>query len=334
MRGKLLIRGVNMDRPIIANWIKFKKINNETFMVRNLLDDSEYELDSYYVWFAHQLDGKTDPLSIDKDLTVEDVYDVLKELEAYDIIRSKHFLSLNIFNLLLTLWKPKVSYTLRIISYFANLIIQISFMPLLVMAIWRFLNSPFDINLDLYFVGLMFGTLAGITLHEIAHTVACLGYGGKVFEIGAMLRCFIPGAYVLMNVRNIKNRMHRVQISAAGVEVNIILFSIFLILAVENNVLSGFFYGASICNLLLALVNLTFAEGLDGMTIIGELLGIEDLVEEANNVVKSKAKRNTLINKGMAGKGIVIVCYIIKFLQISMPILVAVNIIEVLLWIL
>lgn len=323
-----------MSYPVITNWVKFKRIDNKTYLVKNLLDDSECEMDCYYIWFAHQLDGKTDPYIIDKELTKEEVCDVLEELEYYDIIRCKRFLSKNIFNLLVTLWKPKSTKTLRLIAFLINFVFLISFIPLIVIAIWRFLNSPFDISMDYYFSGLLFGVVSGMVLHETAHFVACLGYGGSVFEIGVMLRYFIPGAYVLMDVKNIKNKMHRIQVFAAGVEMNLILSSIFLILALEINSISGFFYGASICNVMFAFINLTFAEGLDGMTIIGELLGVDDLPGKAKGIVKNKRLRIALMSKGVTGKCIVALCYIIKALQISMPILIAVNIMEVFLWIL
>lgn len=323
-----------MSYPVITNWVKFKRIDNKTYLVKNLLDDSEYEMDSYYVWFARQLDGITDPYTIDNELSEDEVYDVLEELDDYDVIRNKRFLSKNVFNMLVTLWKPKSTKTLRLIAVLINSVILISFIPLIIIAIWRFLNSPFDINLDYYFSGLLFGVVIGMVLHETAHFVACLGYGGSVFEIGVMLRYFIPGAYVLMDVKSIKNKMHRVQVFAAGVEMNLILSSIFLILALEINSMSGFFYGAFVCNVMFAFVNLTFAEGLDGMTIIGEFLGIDDLPEKAKEIVKNKRKRKALTSKGVTGKCTVAMCYIIKALQISIPILIAVNIMEVFLWIL
>lgn len=323
-----------MSYPVIANWVKFKRIDNETYLVKNLLDDTEYEMDSYYVWFARQLDGKTDPYTIDNDLSEDDVYDVLEELDDYDVVRNKHFLSKNVFNLLVTLWKPKVTKPLRLISYLFNSIILVSFLPLLAIALWRLMNSPFDISLDYYLGGMLFGVVSGMLLHETAHFVACVGYGGSVFEIGVMLRYFMPGAYVLMDVKNIKNKMHKIQIFAAGVEMNLVLSSIFLILALEISLLSGFFYGAFVCNIMFALVNLTFAEGLDGMTIIGELLQIDDLPGKAKGIVKNKRKRKALMNKGIVGKALVVVCYIIRILQISMPILVVLNILEVLLWVL
>lgn len=90
--------------------------------------------------------------------------------------------------------------------------------------------------------GSVVGMLIGLVMHELGHMFACLTYGGRVFKVGVMLQFLLmPGAYVLMNESNIKKRMKRVQVSAAGIEMNLILTAIFLFLSARFEVLSGFF---------------------------------------------------------------------------------------------
>ena len=89
-----------------------------------------------------------------------------------------------------------------------------------------------------------------------------------------------------MNKNRIKNRMKRIQIIAAGIEMNLLLAAVCLIFAAEIEWLSGFFFGACIQNVFLALINLTFINGFDGMTIISELLGIEGLADRATTIIK------------------------------------------------
>lgn len=322
-----------MAHPITANWIRFKRISENEYNIINLLHDEEIATDAYTVWFTRQLNGKRNPYLIDKSKSKEDIDLLLGKLEAENVIRDKRFFSKFFLFLLVTIWRPKITENFRIASFIINGLLLISFLPLLAFSMFYFLYYTYDINFDYMIVGSVAGMLIGLVMHELGHMFACLAYGGRVFEVGVMLQFLLmPGAYVLMNESNIKNRMRRVQVSAAGIEMNLLLTAIFLFLSAMFESLSGLFLGAAIQNIFLALLNLTFVDGFDGMTIMCELLGVECIVSKAKRITKSKHKRKRLKKDGISGKATIAVSYILRGIQIALPLILALNIMGVISW--
>lgn len=322
-----------MAHPITANWIRFKRISENEYKIINLLHDEEIATDAYTVWFTRQLNGKRNPYLIDKSKSKEDIDLLLAKLEAENVIRDKRFFSKFFLFLLVTIWRPKITENFRIASFIINGLLLISFLPLLAFSIFYFLYYTYAINFDYMIAGSVAGMLIGLVMHELGHMFACLAYGGRVFEVGVMLQFLLmPGAYVLMNESNIKNRMRRVQVSAAGIEMNLLLTAIFLFLSAMFESLSGLFLGAAIQNIFLALLNLTFVDGFDGMTIMCELLGVECIVSKAKRITKSKHKRKRLKKDGISGKATIAVSYILRGIQIALPLILALNIMGVISW--
>lgn len=321
-----------MKYPTLANWIRFKRISENEYEIVNLLHDEEIQSDAYTVWFARQLNGRRNPYRIDKRKSNEDVDLLLDELEAENIIRDKRFLSKFFLYLLVTVWRPRVTSNLRLFSFFVNGLLLIAWLPLLTFSIYYYLNNLYDLSIDYITIGSFAGLFIGMIMHELGHMFACLAYGGRVFEVGVMLQFFIPGAYVLMNESNIKKRTRRIQVSAAGVEMNLLLTAIFLIMSAKFEPLSGFFLGASIQNVFLALLNLTFVNGFDGMTIMSELLGVEGLADRAKRITKSNLRKRRLRKDGVSGKATIAVSYILRGIQIALPLIFALNIVGVVSW--
>lgn len=322
-----------MKHPTLANWIRFKKVSENEYEIVDLLHDEKIQTDAYKVWFARQLNGKRNPYRIDKNKSKEEVDLLLRELEAENVIRDKRFFSKFFLFLLVTVWQPKVTNNFRIASYIVNGLLLISFLPLSVFSIFYFLYYTYDINFDYMIVGSITGMLIGLVMHELGHMFACLAYGGRVFEVGVMLQFLLmPGAYVLMNESNIKKRMRRVQISAAGIEMNLLLSALFLIFSVNFEMLSGFYIAAAIQNIFLALLNLTLVDGFDGMSIMGELLGVENVINKARRITRFKFKRKKLENDGVSGNATIAVCYVLRGIQIALPLILALNIVGVITW--
>lgn len=322
-----------MKHPTLANWIRFKKVSENEYEIVDLLHDEKNQTDAYTVWFVRQLNGKRNPYLIDKGKSKEDIDLLLGELEADNVIRDKRFLSKFFLFLLVTIWQPKVTSSLRIVSFFINELLLISFLPFLAFSILYFLNYTYDVNFDYITIGSVVGLIIGLVMHELSHMISCLGYGGRVFEVGVMLQFLLmPGAYVLMNESKIKKRMRRVQVSAAGIEMNLLLTAIFLIISARFESLSGFFLGAAIQNVFLALLNLTLVDGFDGMAIMGELLGVENVISKARRITRFKFKRKKLEKDGISGKATIAVCYILRGIQIALPLIFALNIVGVITW--
>lgn len=319
-----------IKRPIVANWIKFEQISEDEYIVRDLLfdedDDEEFTLSAEIVWFAKQLDGETDPHTFDSELSRGRVNLYLDILDAAGVIRDKRFLSKKLTDLMITLWQPKVTTKVRMVALLLNTLLMVSFLPVFLLSVNQFILNIGNISFDYLLGGIVFGIVTGTFFHEIGHLWACLGYGGQAFEVGVFFQLFLPGAYVLVKDDTIKKRMRRVQMHAAGVEMNLLLTGILILLACKISSLSGFFIGAAIQNLLMALTNMTFVNGFDGMSIIGELLGDRALYYKIKDVLKNPIFRSYLKMQGLNGEAIIFVSYILGILQLALPLLYLLNI--------
>lgn len=322
-----------MKNPIVANWIRIKKISDDEYMVKDLLFDEQFKINSYKAWFIKQLSKGIDPYKIDKNLSVAAVKRMLLDLEYDNIIRDKRFYEKSFLNYFLTIWKPQVTFPLRVFSFFINALLFILWLPVLAFSVYLCLMNWFGFAWEYMLIGSAFGILGGIVMHELGHMFACLAYGGRVFEVGVMLHGLTPGAYVLLNESCIKKRMRRVQVSAAGVEMNFLLAGIFLLLSNILYEVSGFFVGAALSNIILGLLNLTFINGFDGMNIMSELLGVEDVVRKARRVTQSRVMKRKLKKTGMNGRATIAACYVIRMVQIAYPMILIINILAVFLWI-
>lgn len=318
-----------MNYPQLANWITFKKVDDSEYLVTNFLTDEEYAMDLYTVWYAKKLNGQRDPYRIDSRLSEKDVTDILDDLEEKDMLRQGKVISRSLSSIYVTVWIPKITATLRIIAYIINKLLLILLVPLLCYSIYHFRIDYIDFGNGYFILGTIIGILVGIVLHELGHMFACLAYGGRVFEIGVMVERFIPGAYVLMDINAIKKRMQRIQVDAAGIEMNLLITTFALILASNVEYFSGFFLGVAINNVFLALLNLLFINGFDGSAIISEIFGTEIIVEKAKEITKRKGLKKQMLNKGVSGVAIVIFCYLLRAFQISLPILFFINILGV-----
>lgn len=315
-----------MSYPKLANWIRFKKISDKEYIVYDLMNNESLILDAYLVWFAGKLDGSVDPYTIDNRLTKNEVEHILSELKEKNVIRTGRLLNKSLVQVLFTLWQPKFTDIHRIIAFLLNGLLMISVLPLSVFSAYRFISDFNDLNADYIFWGMFTGVITGLIFHEFGHMISCLGYGGRVFEVGVGLQYLIPCAYVLINEKNIKNRLRRVQVSAAGVEMNLVLADICMLIAAKSQTVSGFLIGMIIQNILLAIVNLTFINGFDGMAIMNELLGVDNFVEKAKRLLKNKSKKKELAKSGFAGKATIAACYLIRSVQISLPLFVIVDV--------
>ncbi|MBQ6930870.1 MAG: hypothetical protein IJN38_01960 [Clostridia bacterium] len=315
-----------MGYPVLADWIRFKRISENKYLIIDLLNDETIETDAATVRFASQLDGKRSPYEIGRQMQGIDVGLLLDELETERVIRDKRFLFKHFLYLLVTVWRPRVTTGLRLFAFFVNGVLLVSWLPLLLFSVYYAVNNLYDLSSDYIVLGTVVGLAVGIAMHELGHMFACLAYGGRVFEVGVMLQFLLPGAYVLLNSSAVKKRMRRIQISAAGVEMNFVLTAVFLLLTVSFADLSGFFLGAAIQNAFLGFINLTFINGFDGMAIMSELLGTDELIDKAKSVIKNKRKRNSLLNDGVSGQATVAVCYALKVIQVALPLIFVLNI--------
>ena len=137
------------------------------------------------------------------------------------------------------------------------------------------------------YITLLIGTVAGIVLHELSHAIAGLAYDANVFEMGIGSQFFIPIGYALVDDHHVSQKTKRIQICAAGIEMNLSLYGVFMILAAMDVFNPSVMRWSGIINLTLAALNLLPFDGVDGIQILSIICSKEDLLDYAKNLVKN-----------------------------------------------
>lgn len=321
-----------MHYPKFANWVVLKKLNEEEFLAKNHITDEEYIIDSCTIRYAKKLDGKTNPFRIDERLSKKDVLSMLDDLEEKGLIRYGRIIDKSLSSLWVTVWIPKITASFRILACIINKLLLFLWLPMICYSLYHFKIYHLNFEEGLLISGTIAGILIGTFLHESGHIVACLAYGGRVFEMGVMMERFMPGAYVLIDVESIKERMNRIQVYAAGIEMNIIIASVNLIFASNLEWGCDFLFGIAVTNIYMALLNLLLIEDFDGSAIVSEFLGTSDIVKNAKKITKQKKLRRRMLGKGPLGIAVVAVCYLIRMFQILLYLLIALNVISIVGW--
>lgn len=310
-----------------CNWILHKRNCDGTYTLKDCLCGCEYTLGPTIGFLWRNLDGQTDPATILPNCSRHEVSAMVDALEKEELVRHSRILDK---------LKGSITYSFIISEHHTrrsslpvlfNYILLASWCLVLIVSIYFFIDNLFLFDGSYMVLGQMVGLPIGCIGHEAGHAVAGLAYGTRVLEAGVLIQHELPGAYVLLDDSHVK-RVPKVQIHAGGVEPNFLITGIALILAVFFPSLYGFFFGIALNNLLLGLINLTFIDSLDGMHIIETLLGYKPL-----DVIKSKAMRDSLKRDGFPGMLELTICYILKAMQLVYPVLLTLNVIEVVLWV-
>lgn len=326
---ELLQKEVNlMKYPMANNWLSYRRISQAEYEVIDNLSGTIYTVSSTLAKFIRRLDGQTNPYQIDPSLSAEDVREILDELREYELLRKSRILQFETGTLLVSLWIPKWNAGLHIAAHLLHRILLVSWLPAMVVGIWIFSSNIYKIQVGVSICGGIGGTIMGICMHEIAHAAAGISYRyAKVFEFGIGFENFLPCAYTMMDCSHCK-RMQRIQINAAGVEMNFWLMGVFLMLCAAFPSAGSLLFTASVYNGMLGAVNLLCLNGLDGFSILSELIGIDsdEFLTSAKKVVVSRRRRRLLRGSGLYGYAVIMLSYIICFSQVGYPLLIFMNI--------
>lgn len=315
---------------MLSSSLGFRRNSDGTYEVKDYITHSEYRVGSEIYKIMRRMNGKTSPYSIRTHLSRGEATETVEWLMENNLIRTSRVLFEDGGTKAYTLFVPKFNSSHRVIAFFLNIILMFGWLPLLVVGSYVFINNASHVNDSMMFVGYLVGLVMGIVLHELGHATSGLAYGARVFEFGVQRMYYIlPGAYVLMDEDNVKSRLRRAQINAAGAEVNFALCGLFLLCTPIFYTLNGMFLNAAICNLVLGLLNLTIYNGLDGAHVLGNLLGDDEIVNKAKAIVFNKKARSRLYSKGASGVATVAVYGLLNVAQLSFPILCILNIVEV-----
>ena len=321
--------------PMLCGWASVRVTGPNRAEVVNERTGERFEVEDRrrIVSYILRLDGRSDPYTISPWLSREEVMSVLNRLNECHLLREERFLYRGLGFFAYPLYVSRG----RRIGVKApknlNTALLISFLPILAAGILFFISHLPD-TVDVSVVGLIFGILLGVALHEGAHAAAALSYGGKVYEIGISLSFFIvPGAYVLSECGEKAGVLQDIQHNAAGIEMNGFLSGLFFFMGGLFPGLAGFCLTAALANAGLMLLNLSFHGDLDGYHIMNVLLGeAEDIVEVARDSVTLKDMRAELRRQGMTGKVKLGAYYLVIVLQYALPFSLILDIGGLFLW--
>ena len=314
-------------RPSDADCVRvINEITKESFIAENGKD---------YTGFISALDGKTDPFDIPSCYTYDERLEILDELSQYTVLRNGRWLRKTFTEMeyaLLIFHKHGGNHRIfRVL----NRLLYLLFLPILVCGFMIYYESGVEIN-ALSIPGLICGMLLGAIMHESAHACAALAYGGKVYEIGVRLSClFMPGAYIVDSSDDHLAPEKRIQLFAAGIEMNAILAGLLFIHTALFPGLADFFFSMAGANAGLILLNLTIIGGYDGCGILSVLFNKKaNIIEEAAmDSISNKRKRAFLLSKGISGR-LTLYCYCVMLLvQMALPVFFLLTVLEVISWV-
>lgn len=320
-----------MKYPKTIDTLLYKRIDKSTYHVKNGITGVVYEIGTDIVRFMNKLDGKTAPFMINTCLSDFEIEEVLDFLWANELVTKKKWKKIGLLTYGIPLFKVKTTQKMRIVSRLLNILLMISFVPIFIVGLYavKDIYKLIDQN-DFYLIGLCVGSALGVTLHECGHAIAGLGYNAHLFSCGFMIG-ITPGAFVEIDDEDehIKSSLKKAQISAAGVEMNLLLCGLSMIcMRLVNSAISLFLGGIAFSNLLLASVNLLPIIGVDGSQIINKLIGGDDLILYSDILITDKSfLRHSFSN--VRGLAEIYSCALTILSQISYPILIIANILYI-----
>lgn len=178
---------------------------------------------------------------------------------------------------------------------------------------------------------LLFGIiLSSIFLHEIGHLAAGLNYGYRFSELGILLFGIIPvGAYVAYRENKKAKCSQKIQFSLAGVEMDLLIAGICMILSRLSYSLSSTLIAAALINTILAAANLLPASGLDGESALSALFDVESISKTAQRYLSSKRQIRKLINAKLPGIVMILILSIVLASEIISWILIGFSIVGI-----
>ena len=311
-----------MQYPMLKNYLDCVEDEDGNIVAIDYFQECAYTIPPDIYAFAKKLNGSRNPHTI-PGYTPQERRTMLRELRQAKLLRQSRVLDKHFGTIYFTLLYDNLNERFGFISKIWNHLLLLLFLPVLAIGCFCYVTTATTFDGSVV-GGFIVGLLSGIVMHEISHGAACICYGGTVHETGVMISTFLPGAYVLMDTDTIKGKFRKIQVSAAGVEMNFLLGGFFLILA-SYLPFSGFFFTAGFENIVLGLLNLCFVSGLDGAAIISALLGADSFVLRIKDILFNKQIRGRLMRRP-SGIAILFAAVILGICQIALPLLLIDNV--------
>lgn len=260
-------------------------------------DGEEFEI-SHMLWDALlQADG-TRPLNLP-------VYGqkILLKLKRHGLVRTSRFVRDDgIFNRFILFSISNRLQNGSLLCKAINAVLPVVSIIVFAISVYLMTSSEADTGCRFYwwlYYGLLICSLA---LHEAGHLVAGLAYGYKISNIGILLIGIIPmGAYVAHEDKKDASKAEKIQFALAGVEVNLLISGICLLVAILYYPLSLTIVWVANINVVLAIINSLPASGLDGESALSAACGVNSISEAAEKWFLNKKRRKKLLSSGISG---------------------------------
>ena len=312
-----------MNYPMRETALAVRRRDDGGLVLRQYITDEELVLDREQAKLFYRLDGKTDPFSVPTKLSPQEVMSFLEALDEGEFIRWSWKRRLLPGTVMYTVWVPQRTRRLSRIARIYSLLLRLLWLPTLIAGVYLYTRAKPSSSVVGTFVGLGVGLFCGVVLHELSHGMVGIANGLRLFESGLMLWHFLPGAYVLMDVDRMRLGLKRVQVLAAGVEMNLLLAGVSLLASGLTGLCGGLGFGIATNNILLAAMNLSLVKGFDGWRIMTTLLGTKEL-----SLLPDRRTRSTMKQGGTVGRVYLLSQYVIFALQILLPVVLILNVLE------
>ncbi len=143
--------------------------------------------------------------------------------------------------------------------------------------------------------------LCCLALHEAGHFCAAVAYDCEVSDVGVLLVGLLPvGAYVCHSTPP-ESRAEHVQLTLAGVEMNLVLMGLFSLLTYLPGAPGEVFAVVCLWNLMVTLLNLLPTAGLDGEAAISAWLELPSFGDFVTEVLRRPETRSLMLHGGLEG---------------------------------
>lgn len=314
--------------PKTNSFLEFERCSETTYYVRNLWTSTEYEVREKVKGFLEKLDGNTCPYTIAQDeLEKEDVDEILEIYKRYGFLESKSKIEKDgLLSYFITFPFTKLSKNQRILAKLWNKLLMYGCIPILLLGVLIVFqdNYPYVEHGYRAVYGIVLGLVLGKLFNQWSYVAACSSYEyGDVRGMVFGVEFLVPYFRGVVKYQEISNKLAKLQILAAGSEMNIMLTGVFLCLLRLGIFDSELLICAAVGNLLLLMGDIILVDSRTGMDLLEEILGIKKLVEKSKNLLMdNKSKRRLHHKEWINGLAVVVLACMVCLYQMIIPLLV------------
>lgn len=175
-------------------------------------------------------------------------------------------------------------------------------------------------------LSLYYGMLiASMVAHECGHMTAAVASGCRVTDMGILLLGPVPvGAYTAYQQTGDRPLREKIQLSLAGIEVNLMLAGLFFLISLFCPGADTWRMAAEV-NIVLVLLNLLPVQGLDGECVVSDLFGVESIGALAWKSLTDRRKGERFLRSGPIGWLCLAFCAFLCLLRLVLFLLIAFN---------